>query len=210
MNVTITGPNPHGGMFHVHRTGCRDLDRQPYRSIPRNIERYEEEHDSVRSIVEECYSDQIAEDPGATWEDYLGEFKFFPCVDDLPQDEVVPRNAAIIAAHKAGENLVEIARRYEITVDAVCAVINTDGAEPPGRTDALTENLRQHRLAGLRTERNSLRARTTQQDRPELERRLQAVETEMVNLGACLEHLVYDADNCPRCGTAAVIPEVRS
>ncbi len=87
MNVTITGPNAHGGMFHVHATGCADLARGVYRTIRPNIERYEEEHASVQSVVEDVYSDIIAENDGelATWEPYASEFQFFPCVNGLPE-----------------------------------------------------------------------------------------------------------------------------
>lgn len=88
MKLTITGPNPHGGMFHVHRTGCRDLNRQPYASIRLGYEKHEEEHSSVRSVVEGVYADMIDEfGTGDTWVSYLSEFKFFPCTDGLPDDD---------------------------------------------------------------------------------------------------------------------------
>lgn len=84
MYVTVTGPNPHGGMFHVHRTGCADLSRGVYRRIPLNNERYELEFDSVQDVVEDIYSDIIAENDD-TWETYVSEFRFFPCTDSLPR-----------------------------------------------------------------------------------------------------------------------------
>lgn len=87
----------------------------------------------------------------------------------------------------------------------VPAIVEPD----PELVAKLTEDIRQHRLAGLRTERQSLRGRLyANQNRPELQARLKAVEAEMTNLGACVEHRAYDADNCPGCGTAAVIGEV--
>lgn len=80
--VTITGPNAHGGMFHVHATGCADLSRGVYRSIPRNIERYEEEHSSIESIVFGIFDNGIMdENPELGWEDYLSELHIFPCVN---------------------------------------------------------------------------------------------------------------------------------
>lgn len=87
MNVTITGPNAHGGMFHVHLTGCRDLARRPYSSMnARTGERYEEEHPDVQSVVLSVFDNGIMDeqDGPVTYEDYLGEFKFFPCTEGLP------------------------------------------------------------------------------------------------------------------------------
>lgn len=95
VNVTITGPNPHGGMFHVHRTGCADLSKGVYKRLAADkartgyAELYEQEHASIESIVEDMYSDIIAEHPEAAWEDYVSEFKFFPCVDELPYEEPI-------------------------------------------------------------------------------------------------------------------------
>ena len=92
MNVTITGPNTHGGMFHVHRTGCADLTKRLYR-VYRGFygERYEEEHASRQSVVEAIYSDQIHSDNAGDpvwghWSAYDGDFHFFPCTDKLPNE----------------------------------------------------------------------------------------------------------------------------
>lgn len=84
MNVTLTGPNAHGGMFHVHKAGCRDLDRGVYRRSRSMDERYDETHASAQSVAEGIYADQIAEDDELTWERCLGEIKFFPCTKTLP------------------------------------------------------------------------------------------------------------------------------
>ena len=99
MNVTITGPNAHRGMFHVHRTGCADLQRGVYRTIPLNVERYEEDHDSAQSVVECVYSDIIGENPGTTWENYAGEFRFFPCTESLPTTTAQPRRGTVRDAY---------------------------------------------------------------------------------------------------------------
>lgn len=93
MNVTITGPNPHGGMFHVHKTGCADLNKRPYSLLKgKYAERYEENHNSRQSVVESMYSDQIYSDNAGDpvwghWAAYESEFHFFPCTDDLPTAE---------------------------------------------------------------------------------------------------------------------------
>jgi hypothetical protein len=86
VNVTITGPNAHSGMFHVHATGCADLAKRPYSTMSlRSGERYEEEHPSAESIVLSVYDNGILDhNAGETWEDYVGEFHFFPCVNSLP------------------------------------------------------------------------------------------------------------------------------
>lgn len=86
MNITLTGPNAHNGMFHVHQTGCRDLSRAPYnRMRGEHGERYEEEHASVEEVVLSVYDNGILDhDAGETWADYVGEFKFFPCTEGLP------------------------------------------------------------------------------------------------------------------------------
>lgn len=89
MRLTISGPNAHGGMFHVHKTGCADLKRGVYKRMnPANPydECYDEEHEDVQSVVLSIFDNGIMdeqEEP-VTYEDYLGEFKFFPCTEGLP------------------------------------------------------------------------------------------------------------------------------
>lgn len=88
MNLTISGPNPHGGSFHVHKTGCADLTRGVYKRLdPKKLydEIYEEEHDSVESVVLSVYDNGImSENAPCTYEDYVDEFRFFPCTKGLP------------------------------------------------------------------------------------------------------------------------------
>lgn len=89
MKLTISGPNPHGGMFHVHKTGCADLTKGVYRRLSAAdpySEMYEEEHPDVQSVVLSVYDNGIMDeqDGPVTYEDYVEEFKFFPCTADLP------------------------------------------------------------------------------------------------------------------------------
>lgn len=83
MRVTITGPNVHDGIFHVHRAGCADLNRRPYALLREGNERYTEEHASLESVVLAVYDNGIMEGD-ETWEDYVGGFYVAPCVTGLP------------------------------------------------------------------------------------------------------------------------------
>jgi hypothetical protein len=88
MKLTITGPNTHGGMFHVHRTDCADLNKRPYSGMRGFYsERYEEEHPDVQSVVLSVYDNGIMDeqDSPCSYQDFLGEFHFFPCTNDLPE-----------------------------------------------------------------------------------------------------------------------------
>ncbi|MGB8878614.1 MAG: hypothetical protein WCD11_19980 [Solirubrobacteraceae bacterium] len=89
MQVTIHGPNLHDqskGQFHVHSAGCRDNARE----VRMNGSEYPWtlEADSVQAVVEEVYSDHMAEreagDKWSTWEPYLSDFHFPPCLKALP------------------------------------------------------------------------------------------------------------------------------
>lgn len=88
MKLTVSGPNPHGGSFHVHKTGCADLKRGVYKRLnPADpfSECYEEDHDSAESVVLSVYDNGIMdENAPCTYEDYVGEFHFFPCTEGLP------------------------------------------------------------------------------------------------------------------------------
>lgn len=91
MKLFISGPNPHGGMFHVHKAGCADLNKGVYRRLNPNdnySEAYLEDHDSVESVVLAIYDNGILdEDAGETYQDYLQEFKFFSCTNELLSTE---------------------------------------------------------------------------------------------------------------------------
>ena len=89
MKLTISGPNPHGGMFHVHATGCADLKRGVYRHLSASnpfSEMYEEEHEDVQSVVLSVFDNGIMDeqDGPVTYQDFVSEFKFFPCTAGLP------------------------------------------------------------------------------------------------------------------------------
>jgi hypothetical protein len=84
-SVTIHGPNlidQSKGTFHVHAAGCRDNHREVVNNgseCPWTIEA-----DSIQAIVEEVYSDHMAEHEAgskwATWEPYRSDFHVLPCV----------------------------------------------------------------------------------------------------------------------------------
>jgi hypothetical protein len=89
MQVTIHGPNLHDqskGTFHVHAAGCRDNQREE--RFNGSEHPWTLEVDSAQAVVEEVYSDHMAEHPAgdkwSTWEPYLSDFAFYPCVKDLP------------------------------------------------------------------------------------------------------------------------------
>lgn len=83
--VTIYGPNLYGvpETFHVHAEGCADTRKALYRQAAG--EAWSTSAESIRGVVEDVYSDIIAEQEEgsdwSTWEAYLSEFKFFPCVE---------------------------------------------------------------------------------------------------------------------------------
>ena len=93
MQVTIHGPNLHDqsqGTFHVHAAGCRDNHREVRANGSENP--WTLEVDSAQAVVEEVYADQIAEAEGewASWEPYLSDFAFYPCVQNLPNERSTP------------------------------------------------------------------------------------------------------------------------
>lgn len=71
-------------VWHVHAPGCLDTAKAFYQ--PQNTDGPAEvaEWASAQALVEDYYSGHLSDDPDATWEDYLSEFKFFPCVKALP------------------------------------------------------------------------------------------------------------------------------
>lgn len=84
MIVTVMGPNGIGdATFHVHREGCRDLREYDF-SESWTVEVFTE-----RELVECAFADFIGTDETCydgvytTWEDYLNEVQFFPCVKGL-------------------------------------------------------------------------------------------------------------------------------
>jgi hypothetical protein len=91
MRVKIHGPNLIGSKtpesFHVHAFDCKD-NRKP---LYRGERPWDTDVASEQEAVEAIYSDQIAEDPDATWEDYATDVRIFPCVKlELPVEVPVP------------------------------------------------------------------------------------------------------------------------
>jgi hypothetical protein len=90
--VTICGPNLFGApeTFHVHAEGCRDLGKRLYQGV--RAEAWISEFSTRREVIEEVYSDIIAEQEDgsdyASWTAYVSEFQFFPCVT-LPEEVTV-------------------------------------------------------------------------------------------------------------------------
>lgn len=88
MKLTIAGPNlTTGSAFHVHKAGCRDLKSRAKGYGP-TTDVDTGEYASLQEIVEEIYSDHMAENepgsPYAVWTGYTGEFDIYPCVGELP------------------------------------------------------------------------------------------------------------------------------
>lgn len=83
MRVAILGPNGiNDATFHVHVEGCRDISR--YGRLERE---WSFDTDSVQHATEVIFSDFIGteetftEGRHTTWEDYVHEIRFFPCVE---------------------------------------------------------------------------------------------------------------------------------
>jgi hypothetical protein len=90
MKVRVWGPNLRDqskGSFHVHSADCRDnRNYGPRGRLGGEGTTGPEDYDSVQQLVEDYYSNQIAENPGDTWEDgYVQDFHFAPCVE-LPYE----------------------------------------------------------------------------------------------------------------------------
>jgi hypothetical protein len=94
MKVEVWGPNLPSEMgeetFHVHAVGCADTKRGWYPRLGRDSGPWAIEVDSVQEVVEDVYSDQMAEndDEWATWEPYLSDFQFFPRTASLARERV--------------------------------------------------------------------------------------------------------------------------
>ena len=81
MRITLIGPNGIA-LMHAHATSCRDIGQPRYRSCEKEVL----ECASVQEVVEDWFSDFLGEAGRAeTWEDFLGEIKFFPCCSGLPR-----------------------------------------------------------------------------------------------------------------------------
>jgi hypothetical protein len=98
VKLTIIGPNladQSKGAFHVHATGCADLNRGQYRNLHRgDTGTYVEDHDSIRSVVDSVYGPEAGGfyeendlDPETAWREYEHDFYFAPCCwDALPAE----------------------------------------------------------------------------------------------------------------------------
>lgn len=82
MKVSVLGPNGiNDATFHVHAEGCRDITR--YGRLERE---WSFDADSVQHTTEVLFSDFIGTEETftagryTTWEDYVHEIRFFPCV----------------------------------------------------------------------------------------------------------------------------------
>lgn len=113
--VVIVGPNLQGGAqrkgaFHVHAAGCADLRHYGEGRKFGGDTGWDVEVSSRREIVEEIYADHIAENPGASWEDY-DDLHVAPCVH-FPEQQakassrkrtLPQRNSVLTAADIARE-----------------------------------------------------------------------------------------------------------
>jgi hypothetical protein len=112
IEITSIGPNGlKDATFHVHAAGCADIKRGIKATGKGEVTadyRRAEKNDmivkSFRDMVEQDYSDIMAENEGSTWEDYTGEYRIFPCVtfpEDRKPAELVDAAKAKVAAKKA-------------------------------------------------------------------------------------------------------------
>lgn len=86
MKVHVIGPNipdPNSTIFHVHKENCADLKRGIYRRMLDVGPVYD--YESIEELVDDIYSDIIAENDD-TWENYVQEFTFFPCVKGMKDE----------------------------------------------------------------------------------------------------------------------------
>ena len=75
----VTIARDYRGELHVHRTGCADLTKRQYFGY----DRYDEAYASVQELVSSWFDGHMQDDgvdPSEAWENYVSEFRFFPCV----------------------------------------------------------------------------------------------------------------------------------
>ena len=84
MIVTVLGPNGiNDATFHVHSKGCRDIARYG------RMDAWDVDVSTEQELVECAFDDFIGTDETCydgvytTWEDYVHELRFFPCVKGL-------------------------------------------------------------------------------------------------------------------------------
>ncbi|MET0711069.1 MAG: hypothetical protein ABWZ30_00995 [Jiangellaceae bacterium] len=106
--------------YHVHAKGCPDVRRNPlYQSREFAEDRtYVYDVDSLTELSAIINADVIGEDEDP--DSYLGEFKVFPCVGDLPRttpeslmDLIVRYGNAMADGSGAAEALGEIEARLD-------------------------------------------------------------------------------------------------
>lgn len=102
--VTIYQGTSNGNSFHVHAEGCPDIKKRKYFKSTK----YNETITSVEELVTNSYSDMLEESPSDTWEDYLGEFQIFPCVEKLPYHE-----KGVIKSVKSIEGAIEVLKNKQ-------------------------------------------------------------------------------------------------
>jgi hypothetical protein len=81
--VTIIGPNLPGNTqtFHVHAAGCADIKRS---RLYHRAQQWTVELASAQEVVYDVYPSGDFDYPPEEWEDYLSEFRIFPCLDSFP------------------------------------------------------------------------------------------------------------------------------
>lgn len=83
--LSVSGPNAHGGAFHVHTADCADLGKAVYRRSAAGHEMQTHDFTSRRDVVEFLFADFIAENE-SSWQDYAREVRFFPCCKRVAYD----------------------------------------------------------------------------------------------------------------------------
>jgi hypothetical protein len=84
-DVEVIGPNLHsaGATFHVHRQGCRDIERDP-RGYGYSQYKGLEWRMTVETLTEVCDAAYPPSDFNCESGEYLDDFKVFPCVGHIP------------------------------------------------------------------------------------------------------------------------------
>lgn len=135
--LTIAGPNlSSGATFHIHKAGCRDLKSRAKGYVGREM--WTAEFTSLRDIVEDVFSDHMAENdedsPYAKWTGYNGEFDIFPCVGELP-DELVEEEQASEVSQETPESSLQ-ADPQDATVITSSKAPATKGKAPKAAKEA--------------------------------------------------------------------------
>jgi hypothetical protein len=81
--LTLIGPC-HDGNFHVHKAGCRDIDRDNRNNSGNPL--WHVEATTRKDVVTSIYDPHCFEYDADTDWDRFDDLKVYPCVGDLPSE----------------------------------------------------------------------------------------------------------------------------